>query len=58
MLFAVNVGRTRIYEFNTRFAFKDQVINLFTDALARHPKEVHDKVRMIRNRPGRKGKPL
>ncbi len=58
LLVAKNVGRTRLYEFNPRFAFKDKVVDLFRDALSRYPEELQDKVSLNRRRPRRKGKPL
>lgn len=58
LLVAQNVGRTRVYEFNPRFAFKSKVIELFQDALSRYPEPIQSKVRLGRRRPRRKGKRL
>lgn len=57
LLVAQNIGRTRLYEFNPRFPFREKVVDLFSDALARYPQEFQDKVRLNRLRPRRKGKP-
>ena len=58
LLVAQDVGRTRLYEFNPRFAFKDRVIDLFKDALSRYPEELQEKIALNRRRPRRKGKRL
>ena len=58
LLVAQDIGRTRVYEFNPRFAFKDRVIDLFKDALSRYPEELQEKIALNRRRPRRKGKRL
>lgn len=58
MLVSNEVGRTRVYEFNPRFPFRDQVTALFRDALARYPENLQEKLTRNRRRPRRKGKPL
>ena len=58
LLVAQDVGRTRVYEMNPRFAFRAKVVELFKDALSRYPEELQAKVKTIRRRPRRKGKPL
>ena len=51
-------GRTRIYRFNPRFAFKDEVEALLKKALLRLPDAVRGTLLMDRRRPRRTGKPL
>ncbi len=58
LLVSREVGRTRVYEFNPRFAFRDEVIDLMNKALDRYPKDVQEKLRLNRRRPRRKGKDL
>jgi len=58
LLVAQDVGRTRVYEFNPRFAFRGSVISLFREVLARYPQPIQDAIRLNRRRPRRKGKPL
>jgi len=58
LLVAQNIGRTRLYEINPRFAFKTKVVDLFKDALSRYPEELQAKVKLNRRRPRRKGKPF
>ncbi len=58
LLVAENVGKTRVYEFNPRFAFKPAVVDLFKDALSRYPKDMQDRIKLTRRRPRRKDKPL
>lgn len=58
LLVSKEVGRTRVYTFNPRFAFKEEVVALMTKALSLYPQEFQDKLRLDRRRPRRKGKPL
>lgn len=58
MLVSNEVGRTRVYEFNPRFPFREQVVALFRGVLARYPEEMQEKLMRNRRRPRRKGKPL
>ena len=52
------VGRTRVFAFNERYAFKVEVIALLTKALDLAPKEIRETLILNRRRPRRKGKPL
>lgn len=52
------VGRTRVFEFNPRYAFKDEVRALLDKALIQLPPTVQDILRLQRKRPRRTGKPL
>lgn len=58
MLVSNEIGRTRVYEFNPRFAFRDQVAALFRYALARYPQSLQEKRMKNRRRSRRKDKPL
>jgi DNA-binding MarR family transcriptional regulator len=52
------IGRTRLYRFNPRYAFKDEVEALFEKALSLAPEALRNKLLLNRRRPRRKGKPL
>ena len=52
------VGRTRLFMFNPRYAFKDELIALLEKAQQFYdPKEL-ERLMMVRKRPRRSGKPL
>ncbi len=52
------VGRTRVYEFNPRYAFKDEVKALLNKAVTHLPSVVQERLTLQRRRPRRTGKPL
>jgi predicted transcriptional regulator len=52
------VGRTRLYSFNPRYSFIDELKALLTKATSFCPSEERDRLMIIRRRPRRKGKPL
>lgn len=52
------IGRTRLYEFNPHFAFREQVRALFKDVIEKSPSSVQSKLLENRRRPRRKAKPL
>lgn len=52
------VGRTRVYEFNPRYLFRDELNALLRKALRSLPPEVLEKYFTRRTRPRRRGKPL
>lgn len=52
------VGRTRVYQFNPRYAFFSQVKELLEQALKLAPKSLQEELLMTRERPRKKGKPL
>ncbi len=58
LLVSNTIGRTRQYEFNPRFAFRDDVKSLFLKALSMYPDDVQKALKKDRRRPRRKGKPL
>jgi predicted ArsR family transcriptional regulator len=52
------VGRTRVYEWNPRFAFRKELEALLTAAINVYPSDMKDLLLMSRQRPRRAGKPL
>ena len=58
MLIFENVGRTKVYKFNPRFPFVEEVIALGNKALGYLPKNLQEELIYNRRRPGREGKPL
>ena len=51
-------GKTRLYSFNPRYAFKPEVENLLKKALTFYPPKEREALLMNRRRPRRSGKPL
>ncbi len=58
VLVSRKVGRTRLYEFNPRYAFLDELKSLLEKALTFYPDDVREGLLMNRRRPRRRGKPL
>lgn len=52
------VGKTRLYAFNPRYAFKAEIESLLQKALTFYPQGEQEKLLMNRRRPRRAGKPL
>ena len=52
------IGRTRVYQFNPRYAFLSEVKALLNKALSLAPASVQDKLLLNRRRPRRATKPL
>jgi hypothetical protein len=52
------VGPTREYEFNPRYALRDELRALLTKALSFYPTRLRDELLITRKRPRRKAKPL
>jgi hypothetical protein len=52
------VGSTREYEFNLRYALRDELRTLLEKALSLYPANLREELLMTRSRPRRKGKPL
>ena len=52
------VGRTRVYSFNPRFAFRTELLALLAKALSFYPADVRLALAGNRRRPRRAGKPL
>lgn len=57
LLISRKIGRTRVFEFNSRYAFKDEVAALLQKALSKLPSDTLDKLTLERRRPRRTGKP-
>ena len=51
-------GRTRLYEFNPRYAFLTELRSLLEKAISFYRPEDRERLVMVRRRPRRKGKPL
>lgn len=51
-------GRTRVYEFNPRYAFLSELKTLLEKAFQFYPPDEIERLRMNRRRPRRSGKPL
>lgn len=51
-------GRTRLYEFNPRYAFLKELQGLLEKALFFYSPEDRERLVMVRRRPRRRGKPL
>ena len=57
ILVSQKVGRTRVYTFNPRYAFIDELKSLLEKALSFYPVELKDQLMMNRRRPKMRGKP-
>lgn len=51
-------GKTRIYSFNPRYPFLNELMSLLKKTISFLPKEKQDELLLIRKRPRRKAKPL
>ena len=58
LLVNAKTGRTRVYSFNPRYAFKDEVEALLNKAVNMAPEPVKEMLLLNRRRPRRAGKPL
>jgi len=58
VLISKSVGKTRVYELNPRYAFRDQLTSLLMKAIDFYPEEEKDRLLVYRQRPRRKGKTL
>lgn len=58
VLVSRKVGRTRLYTFNPRYPFLDELKALLQKALAYYPDELRQELIFNRRRPRRTGKPL
>lgn len=52
------IGRTRVFSFNPRYAFLEELEALLTKAKTFYPPEELERLIMVRKRPRRSGKPL
>jgi predicted ArsR family transcriptional regulator len=51
-------GRTRLYRFSPRYAFLRELQALLQKALSRYAPAEQERLRVVRRRPRRRGKPL
>ncbi|MDY0270860.1 winged helix-turn-helix domain-containing protein [Trichloromonas sp.] len=58
VLYSRLLGNTRLYAFNPRYPFLDELKTILEKALAFYPEEEKDRLMMGRRRPRRAGKPL
>ena len=58
ILVSRKVGRTRVYEFNPRYAFLEELKSILEKALSYYPEEIREDLLMNRRRPRRSDKPL
>ncbi|HHH37085.1 MAG TPA: ArsR family transcriptional regulator [Epsilonproteobacteria bacterium] len=58
VLVSQTVGRTRVFVFNPRYAFKNELIALLEKARTYYATEEQEALTMQRKRPRRTGKPL
>ncbi len=58
VLYSRLVGRTRLYTFNPRFIFLEELRQMLDKALSFYPEEERERLLLTRRRPRRKGKPL
>jgi len=58
VLYSKLLGRTRVFMFNPRYPFIEELKGLFEKVLSFYPEELQDKLILNRRRPRRHGKPL
>jgi hypothetical protein len=58
VLVSRKVGRTRVFQFNPRYPFLEELKALLTSVLKYYPEDVKEELIMNRRRPRKKGKPL
>jgi predicted transcriptional regulator len=58
LLISEKSGQTRVYSFNKRYAFSEDVQNLLLKALSFCPPDLREDLQHNRRRPRRSGKPL
>ncbi|MCF6205570.1 MAG: winged helix-turn-helix domain-containing protein [Sulfurovum sp.] len=58
ILVSQTVGRTRLFMFNPRYAFLDELVALLEKARSYYPESLQERLTHQRKRPRRKGKPL
>jgi hypothetical protein len=58
VLMSRKVGRTRVYRFNPRFAFRKELQALLERAVEFYPESERERLRVIRTRPRRRRKPV
>lgn len=55
ILVSKTVGRTRLFQFNPRYPFLEELKSLLTKALSFYPESVREQLLMNRRRPGAQG---
>jgi predicted ArsR family transcriptional regulator len=58
VLVSRTAGRTRLYQFNPRYPFLKELMQLLEKALTFYPENVREQLLMNRRRPRKRGKPL
>lgn len=58
VLISRKVGRTRLYQYNPRYPFLEELMTLLLRALEFYPEPVRERLLMNRRRPRQAGKPL
>lgn len=58
VLISKKVGRTRVYQFNPRYPFLEEIRTLLTKAMDFYPEDIKESLVMNRRRPRKKDKPL
>lgn len=58
VLVSKKVGRTRVYQFNPRYPFLNELKSLLERVLSFYPENIQEKLVMNRRRPRKKDKPL
>ena len=58
VLASYKAGKTRLFEFNPRYAFLKELRALLEKALSYYPTDEQERLRVVRRRPRRGGKPL
>jgi len=57
VLVSKKVGRTRVFQFNPRYPFLNEMKRLLTKALSYYPDEINERLLMNRRRPRKRDKP-
>ena len=58
VLISKKVGRTRVYQFNSRYPFLNELKKLLEKVLGFYPEDIKEDLVMNRRRPRKKDKPL
>lgn len=58
VLVSYKAGKTKFFQFNPRYAFLKELKGLLEKALTYYPPEDQERLKIVRRRPRREGKPL
>ncbi len=58
VLVSKKIGRTRVYQFNPRYPFLNELKSLLERVLSFYPDDIQERLIMNRRRPRKKDKPL